>query len=169
VPRHGLHPLSNKELGRVLDPEALDASGGARVRLSIEVPASWLAEPCELDIVAPRRLVCARCDGGGCDGCGRGGAWRAPQESEARTVCIRLGPTAPGVAIRVAEPFGRESEIAQLILEVRRGKRPSPGVTRRVTALAQAPLPARRPPAWPGLLLLVLSAAAAILLSLIAR
>jgi len=92
-----------------------------------------------------------------------------PQESGARTVCIRLGPTSPGVAIRVAEPFGAEIAIAQLILEVRRGKRPSLGVTRRVTALAQVPFSSRRTPAWPGLLLLVLSAAVAILLSLIAR
>jgi len=167
-PERGLQARVGKsELGRVLSPEALDAAEGGRARLAIEVPGDWLTDPCELIVVVPRRLACARCDGGGCDGCDRSGALRAPEDDDARTVCLRLDQLAAGVAIRVATPFAPETQIAQLIVEIRTGARPSPGVTRRVAPPAPAYAP--RVSSWVGVVLLALSAAAAILLSLLAR
>src|SRR5690242_3451348 len=78
--------VSKSSLGRVVDPRALDASSGARARLRVGVPAAWLAEGGELELRVPARLACARCDGGGCDGCARSGALRAPEPASARVV-----------------------------------------------------------------------------------
>jgi hypothetical protein len=132
--------MGKRALGRVLDPSALDACPGPRARLSIEVPASWLAEGAELRVTAPARLVCARCDGGGCDACARAGALRSPAEAADRVVRARLpsalGGDPPAIALRIPDPFGPEHEIAQLVLEVRSAARPSACVSR----VAPAPL-----------------------------
>jgi hypothetical protein len=158
--------VSEHELGRVVDPAALDQADGARGRLQIEVPPDWLAGPCEIDVVVPLRVTCARCDGGGCDGCGRSGAVHAPRDGAARTVRVALPEGGDGVALRLAHPFGPEGGIAQLILEIRRGARPSPGVTR----LAKAPAPLRKPAlAWTAFALAALAATAAALVELLAR
>jgi hypothetical protein len=154
-----------EELGRVVDPEARAAEGGARGRLRIELPPAWLTEPCAIEVTAPPRLVCARCDGGGCDGCHRSGAVRAPEAEAARKVRVALPRAASAVALRIAEPFGPEGGIAQLILEIREGRAPSPGVT-RCTAEPARP---RLAPVWPGVTLVTLAMVAAIVISLLAR
>lgn len=166
----------SQELGRVLDPEALDASTGPRARARIEVPAAWLVDPCEIDVTLPRRLACARCDGGGCDGCGKSGALRAPDAVEARTVRVHLAPCEGDLALRLTNPFGGDAAIAQIILEIARGESASPGVTRRAViapklAAKVASKAARRRPAssWPGAALIALAATAAILLALFGR
>ncbi|MBI4954871.1 MAG: hypothetical protein HY908_22810 [Myxococcales bacterium] len=74
--------MSRVELARLVDRAALDEAPGPRGRLRVTVPESWLATPSELEIRVPARLTCARCDGGGCDACGRSGAVRAFAESE---------------------------------------------------------------------------------------
>lgn len=38
------------------------------------MPATWLDEGASIEFELPRNLTCAKCDGGGCDGCGRSGA-----------------------------------------------------------------------------------------------
>ena len=122
-------------LGRVLDKGALDGDDGARARAKIEVPAAWAAESALVEVRLPRTLPCARCDGGGCDGCGRSGALRGPADDGSRAVRVRL-PKAigDGVAMRIAEPFGRASSIAQLWIEVRPARAPSASVRRVATA-----------------------------------
>jgi hypothetical protein len=126
-------------LGRVLDKDALDGDGGARARAKIEVPVAWAAEAALVEVRLPRALACARCDGGGCDGCGRSGALRGPAAEDARAVRVRL-PKAlgDGVAMRIAEPFGRASSITQLWIEVRPARAPSASV-RRISAAAPEP------------------------------
>lgn len=156
-------------LGRILDPQALEDEEGARARLRITVPSAWLDEACELELVVPLRLPCARCDGGGCDGCGRSGAIKAPGGEAERTLSTRLPPVeATGVALRISRPFGPEAEIAQLFLEVRAGDAPSLGV-RRVVAPAPlalvAPAPLLRRPAAIAFTFAALVAALAALLA----
>ncbi len=129
--------MDRSELGQVVDPEALDASAGARGRLRIEVPAAWMNEGSAIEIAVPARILCDRCDGGGCDGCGRSGALRAPENSSDRAVRLQVpAGSGGGVALRIVRPFGGEAAIEQLIVEVRAGASPSPGVVRRAPALA---------------------------------
>jgi len=119
------------QLGKLLDREALEADGGPRARAKITVPAAWADGASLIEIALPRALECARCDGGGCDGCGRSGALRGPANDDARVVRVRLPKgLGDGVALRLAEPFGRASRIAQLWLEVRPGEAPARSVRR---------------------------------------
>lgn len=114
-------------LGRVLDPGALDADEGPRGRLSIELPVAWLEGGVEVDVEVPLRLTCARCDGGGCDGCGKSGALRLA-DLPSRTVRVALPRGAgEGVALRLARPLGDEAGLDQLLLEIRPGPVASEG------------------------------------------
>jgi hypothetical protein len=121
-----------EELGRLLDPKALDVAEGARARLAIEVPSDWLAVAVRVRVVAPRKLSCARCDGGGCDGCGRSGIVNAPDDPSARALEASLPrrTTGGGFALRLVEPFGASAGITQLFLEVRVSERASANVER---------------------------------------
>ena len=63
-------------LGRLLDPDALDAKvKEPRGRVSIVVPSAWLREGARLSLTLPQKLRCDLCDGGGCDPCARSGAF----------------------------------------------------------------------------------------------
>jgi hypothetical protein len=150
------------ELGRVADPEALAADRGPCARLGVVVPVAWSEAGGQIEVVAPKRLACARCDGGGCDGCGRSGALRAPDDERGRALRVTLPKRAPGaVVVRIAHPFGERSPIAQLLLEIRPGPEPSPNVT----SLAERPR-------LPGKLVVALALgllAAAILWTILAR
>ncbi len=120
-----------EQLGRLLDPQALDADAGPRARFRIDVPAEWLDEGAEIEAEAPARLTCARCDGGGCDGCGRSGVLRAPKEASERRVTAKLPKEAPeALSLRIVQPFGGASAITQLMLEIRAGETASAGVSR---------------------------------------
>lgn len=154
-------------LGRVTDPSALAACGRARARLRVEVPAAWLAEGAAIELTAPARLPCARCGGGGCDGCGRSGVLRAPAEAGERRIEARVPAlAADGVALRIPEPFGPEHPIAQIVLEICVAEGASAGV-RRVAApplpepTAAALSPGISPWAW-GVALAVLAILAAL-------
>ncbi|MRG95353.1 hypothetical protein [Polyangium spumosum] len=126
-------------LSRVLDPTALDACDKPRGRLVIEVPRGWAGAV--IEVVIPKRVTCARCDGGGCDGCGRRGGHRVPGEDEERLVRVRL-PAAfeGGVVLRILRPFGEDGAgIAQLLIEARAGEAASVGVTWCEPAAPEAP------------------------------
>lgn len=155
-------------LGQVLDPRALDEGTGARGRVCVEVPTDWLAAGCRIAIVAPRRLPCARCDGGGCDACGKSGVLRAPDAADDRRLEITLpGTHHAAVALRLSDPFGG-GLVEQLIVEIRPGIA-SPCVTRIPDPLPPpdaAPLP-KIP--WRGLIAAALATAAAILAAVLAR
>src|SRR4051794_25652427 len=67
-------------LGRLLDPDALDAKvKEPRGRVAIVVPTKWLREGARLSVALPQKLRCDLCDGGGCDACARSGAYRLPE------------------------------------------------------------------------------------------
>jgi hypothetical protein len=92
-------------------------------------------------------------------------------------VRVTLPRDAHRVALRIAEPFGPEGGVAQLILEIREGSEPSPGVIRCGRSLTPPALgfAALRPGgprgaiAWPGMALVALAMTAAILITLFAR
>jgi hypothetical protein len=143
------------DLARVLDPASLDASSGARARLRVRVEAAWLVEGAELSIDAPARLGCARCDGGGCDGCGRSGALRAPAEAEARALRVHVpAGDGRGLAVRLVRPFGPDAEVDQLVLELE-GAPASDERVRRVPKPAPVAPIASSPVGGPGAALLV--------------
>jgi hypothetical protein len=137
------------KLARVLDPEELDRAEGARGRLVVEVPDAWLAGGDTIEVVVPPRVACARCDGGGCDACGRSGALRLPEDEAARTLRLSLPTTAEASIVRLVRPLGPDAGLEQLWLELRAADEASP-FCRRLTrasagqrgyaALARGPL-----------------------------
>lgn len=104
-------------LGRVLDPEELDDAEGPRGKLAVDVPQEWMAAGDAIEIVIPRRVACARCDGGGCDECSRSGALRIEGDDDARTVRLSL-PEEPA-AVRLVRPLGEDANLEQLVVELR--------------------------------------------------
>jgi hypothetical protein len=159
--------MAEGTLGRLLDPRALDEGTGPRGRVQITVPAAWLNDGCRLEILAPRRLPCARCDAGGCDACGKSGVIRAPDLESSRRLEITL-PATPGeaVALRLADPFG-PGLVDQLIVEIRAGEA-SPGVTRIAEpTVSEAPALPLYP--WRGVVLAAIATAAAILVAVLSR
>ncbi len=114
-------------LGRVVDSAALDACSHPRGKHVIEVPAAWLGG--EILVAFPVRIICARCDGGGCDGCHRRGGHRIEGDADARSVRVSLPHSMEGtVVLRLVRPFGNEATMTQLHLETRIGLSASAGV-----------------------------------------
>jgi hypothetical protein len=129
----------DNRLGRVLDPAELASSSGSRALLRLEVPASWLEEGTDVELISPERLVCGRCEGGGCDGCARSGALRAPPDTSARTLSLSIPEgSGAGIALRLVHPFGDgvAGGIQQLIVEVRPGPRATHDAARSGAPLA---------------------------------
>lgn len=108
-------------LGSVLERDELTA--GPRGRLSVDVLETWLGAGAVLEIVVPARLVCARCEGGGCDACGRSGAIRIAGDEQERTFQVTLSESARG--LRLTRPLGADVGLDQLILELRPAAEPS--------------------------------------------
>jgi hypothetical protein len=59
-------------LGRVVSSD-LGRPRGPDASHRIRVPRSWLKQGALIELELPRHLVCAACDGGGCDVCERSG------------------------------------------------------------------------------------------------
>jgi hypothetical protein len=107
--------VTRSALGRVADPAALDDETGAIGALELSVPTGWAGGRARVRV--PRVVTCQRCEGGGCDACGRGGALRTPEDEAARAITVQLpADLSRAVAIRVPRPFADASPIAQLIL-----------------------------------------------------
>ncbi|MFT3767051.1 MAG: hypothetical protein QM820_16255 [Minicystis sp.] len=159
-------------LGKVTDREALDACDRGWARLRVEVEAAWLSEGAELEITAPGRLPCARCDGGGCDACGRSGVLRAPEDTAARVIEVSVPAQqegSEGVALRIPDPFGVDHAIGQLHVELRAAASASPSV-RRIEAEPPPPAaPALPPLRLHPLAIAVLVTFAGIVAALLAR
>jgi hypothetical protein len=159
-------------LGRVIDPEELDRSSGDRARLELEVPEAWLEQGAEIELRAPERLTCARCEGGGCDACGRSGALRAPADEVTRTLRLTVpAGSDTGVALRLLHPFGDAGArpIEQLIVEVRPGARASLSAVRLEAPLALPRDPPRPQFAFAPLVLFAAALAAAIVAAALQR
>lgn len=136
--------VSDPPVVRLLDPDALAAEDGVRVRFAITIPLDALRRGAELEVDVPRRLQCARCDGGGCDRCDRTGIVRAPDDDALRVVRVRVvSETGAAVEVRVPQPFGGDSAIRQLLLEVRGSEETAPSV-RAIRPLASTALTTTR-------------------------
>jgi hypothetical protein len=97
--------------------EDLDQPRGPDAMHAIEVPNAWFVEAASVELRLPRLLSCARCEGGGCDVCGRRGAFEQagtgapseivvslPAQPEGMTAPVRL--RLPGHGARAAEDSG---------------------------------------------------------------
>lgn len=111
------------QLARVLDPAAHDALTGTHGKMSVELSEGDRGEA--VTLILPRRVVCARCDGGGCDSCGRSGAIRLDDDDAARTThfVVPSGGDAR-FRVRLVRPLGDDAGLEQLTVEVR--LRPGP-------------------------------------------
>jgi hypothetical protein len=129
------------ELARLLDPSDLDRAEGPRGRITVAVPAIWLAAGATVELSVPSRLVCAGCEGGGCDACGRSGAIRLRLEEEAeRTFRFALPRTeSERLLVRLVRPLGDDAGLEQLSVEVRAAPEASPGCHRVATGGALVP------------------------------
>ena len=135
-------------LGTVVDRDAVGRAEGAHVSVSIVVPPSWAERGATVTVVAKERVVCARCDGGGCDGCEKSGAVRRPREAEARTFSLVLpvNMVAPS-AVRVPWPFGERSPVGLAVCVVRLGEAAS-GCSLVAASSAEAPSGPPRALVW---------------------
>jgi hypothetical protein len=165
--------MAKTELAQVVDREGLDAAGGARGRLRLAIPAGWARDGAEIQIAVPARVSCARCDGGGCDGCARSGAHRTPDDPAERTLTVRVpAEMSACILVRFVKPFGEQAPLDQLLVELSAGNAASPGVTRVELELSPEPeaAPARAPRLgaplpWVLAVLAVVAAAASLLAS----
>lgn len=106
------------DLARLLDPAALDAVEGPHGKMVVDLSSGQLGQAVE--VVVPRRLVCARCEGGGCDACGRSGAIRVHLAEAERTTHFILPMEAnERLLVRLVRPLGDDAGLEQLTIEVR--------------------------------------------------
>ncbi len=127
-------------LGRVTTG-AVDGPRGPDVVHRIRVAKAWFSGGATIDIALPRNVTCARCDGGGCDGCGRSGAisLRERDASEPpltlslpKEVELSAEGDAPLLVLRVPERggFGHAGEPrGLLLLQVYSAPESDPSVT----------------------------------------
>jgi hypothetical protein len=96
-----------RPLARVLHEDELLGPRGPDGKLTIEVPSAWLADERWIELDLPRTLVCARCDGGGCDGCGRSGAVDTRGRKElGEIVEVKLPASERGAVLRLPKRGG---------------------------------------------------------------
>lgn len=127
-------------LGRVLDPQALLADRGPDGGLDVTVPAAWLGARRWIRLTVPRTLVCAACDGGGCDACGRSGAVETrPRGSEPAPFEVELPPSPAVVRLPGRGGLAEGLPSGHLLLRVRAGATASKGVELVTEALDAAP------------------------------
>ncbi len=62
---------------------------------SVEVPSAWFVEGASMEVRLPRLLSCARCEGGGCDACGRRGAFEHAGSGAPSEVVVTLPAQPP--------------------------------------------------------------------------
>ncbi len=137
-------------LGRVLQQDDLEGPRGPDGRLRITVPREWLVEARWIELDLPRMLECARCRGGGCDGCERSGAVVTRGRKElAEVVELKLPESAQAVTLRLPRrgglPPDATPDLARglLLLAVFPGDDASDGVRALEREL---PLPIAPPP-----------------------
>lgn len=152
--------MPSQPLGQVVDVEAASRLEGAHVVVAVRVPRAWLArgEAIEIDVEAPERARCARCEGGGCDACERSGGVRLSPDPAARTFTVTLPASLAEVsALRVPRPFGEGSPVGLVVCEVQLGEEAERCRLRAPAPSARAPLP---PVAWLAPVAAVLAALA---------
>lgn len=100
------------------------------------MPHAWLKRGASVELELPRHLVCAACDGGGCDTCERSGAVTLRERGEpADLVEVTLpGEHGETFVIRLPErgglaPLGSGLPRGNLLLRVEPSAQADPGVT----------------------------------------
>ncbi len=132
-------------LGNVLEP--VSAKRGPDVALKLTAPPAWLRRGQQLVVELPRRLSCARCEGGGCDACQRRGAFTLREAGAAQeTVVLTLSQDVEGSAIQIrvpdrGAPGPTDEPPGQLIVTLSAGDVPSGGLSRRDEPVASGKLP----------------------------
>jgi hypothetical protein len=130
-------------LARVFDAADLESIEGGRAALEVRVLASWAGETCIVTV--PRTLRCAPCEGGGCDACARSGAFRL---DASREVVVHLPIPLPiNLRLRLPSPFGAESAVGLLVLDVETASEPTPSC-RVLPKLAPREEPEARMAPW---------------------
>lgn len=81
--------------------EDLDSARGPDVVARIEVPEDWVNAGASVALDLPRLVTCARCEGGGCDACGRKGAFERDTLGMSRELVVTL-PRPSGAGESVA-------------------------------------------------------------------
>lgn len=71
---------------------------------SVEAPEQWFSEGASIEVRLPRLLSCARCEGGGCDQCGRRGAFEREAAGAPELVEVTLPAQAVIAPLRVRLP-----------------------------------------------------------------
>jgi hypothetical protein len=111
------------------------AERGPDVVHPVSVPADWLEQGGAIECELPRRLSCARCEGGGCDVCGRSGVivmYDVGATPQRVVVHLSAGDAEPR-AVRLLEQGGPGTQPAVrrgcLLLRLKPGEL-SPGVQR---------------------------------------
>jgi hypothetical protein len=145
----------------------LDLPRGPDAKHRIRVLSRWLDEGAVIELELPRNLACAKCDGGGCDACGRSGAVTLRGRDEppeiVQVTLPRRGDSAElagsgrGVVLRVPERGGLANDDGlargNLMLTVLVAAKEDPGVVRIERAALVEPEAKRaavvRPPARP--------------------
>jgi len=130
----------------------------------IRIPRAWLTDGAVVEFEVPRNVMCAACEGGGCDKCERAGAFslRARQE-KAEVVRVTLPQRAfdeppssgpKGFLVRIPEKGGLPPEGSRLprgllLLRIEPADKPDAGVrlegARKPEALPEEAAPARLP------------------------
>lgn len=129
------------ELGRVTDPSALDDERAGLAQIETFAPRSWSGRRARLQL--PKSLVCRGCQGGGCDACGRSGAFRLDPDPAARELELDV-PTfvKPVVAVRVPRPLGDDAPVKQLLVLIEERAEPDPRLRLIDAAIVVEPAPA---------------------------
>jgi hypothetical protein len=113
----------------------LDAPRGPDVKFTVSVDRSWFGQA--VLIALPRILNCARCEGGGCDECERGGALslrqRGAKAEELRVILPSLPDPEMDVCLRIPGEGGHSTDAelgrGHLCLTVRPSEESSAEVT----------------------------------------
>src|SRR6187399_3315327 len=161
-------------LGRVV-PSDLSGPRGPDATHRIRVPRAWLKQGALVELDLPRHLVCAACEGGGCDTCERSGGVTLrergapadvlevalPRAKADETFVIRL-PERGGLA-----PEGSGLPRGHLLLRVEPSAEADASVVlaARGTAAAARRVPSTRPVSLlPGTRVLALALGASVIL-----
>jgi hypothetical protein len=132
-------------LGSVLSDAP--AERGPDLLLELTAPPDWLRQGERLSVELPRRLTCARCEGGGCDICERRGAFTLREaDEEADVVQLTLSQDVGEARLQIRVPDrgapGAEGEApGQLVVSLSAGEAPSPGLSRRASTAEPPKLP----------------------------
>lgn len=120
-------------LAQILEDDALRGPRGPDGCHEITVPAAWLLDETRVELVLPRLLGCADCEGGGCDRCERSGAVATRERGEPDELLEVQLPSSAPVVLRLPRHGGLPTDAALgrgvLLLTVRPGEASS-GVRR---------------------------------------